>query len=165
VLLVEGKGSPRGNYLLDLKGAVPSVLPPIQTASPFRWATQAQRVVTTQRVAQAISPALLHAVTIDTRPFVLKELQPMTDRLDLQRWDGRIERLESTIASMGAVTAWAHLRTCYRYGACAVEDLQRYVARAPWQRALPALAVRCSELSLEQWSAYSKAYDAGGVTP
>ncbi len=58
-------------------------------------------MVTTQRVAQAISPALLHAVTIGERPFVLKELQPMTDRLDLERWDGRIERLESTIASMG----------------------------------------------------------------
>ncbi len=89
----------------------------------------------------------------------------MTDRLDLERWDGRIERLESTVASMGAVTAWAHLRTCYRYGACALEDLQRYVAGSRWQRALPALAVRCSERSLEQWSAYSKVYDAGGIMP
>ena len=68
----------------------------------------------------------------------------MTDRLDLARWDGRIERLESAVASMGAVTAWAHLRTCYRYGACSVEDLQRYVAGSRWQRALPALAERCS---------------------
>lgn len=164
VLLIEGKGSPRGNYLLDLKGAVPSVLPAVQGAPSFRWPTQAQRVVTTQRVAQAISPALLHAVTIGGRPFVLKELQPMTDRLALERWDGRIERLESTVASMGAVTAWAHLRTCYRYGASTVEDLQRYVARAPWQRALPGLAARCSRLSLEQWSAYCKVYDAGGIT-
>ncbi len=63
----------------------------------------------------------------------------------------------------GAVTAWAHLRTCYRYGACTLEDLQRYVAGSRWQRALPALAVRCSERSLEQWSAYSKVYDAGGI--
>ena len=165
VLLVEGKGSPRGNYLLDLKRAIPSTLPVIGGRHSFGWATQAQRVVTTQRLAQAISPALLHAVTIGARPFVLKELQPMTDRLDLARWDGRIERLESTVASMGAVTAWAHMRTCYRYGACTLEDLQRYVARPKWQRALPALAVRCSERSFEQWSAYSKVYDAGGIIP
>jgi uncharacterized protein (DUF2252 family) len=164
VVLIEGKGSPRGNYLLDLKGAVPSTVPTIHGAAPFHWPTQAQRVVTTQRVAQAISPALLHAVQIGGRPFVLKELQPMTDRLDLQRWDGRIERLESTIASMGAVTAWAHLRTCYRYGACAVEDLQRAVAGSRWQRALPTLARRCSDIALEQWSSYSKVYDAGGIT-
>jgi uncharacterized protein (DUF2252 family) len=163
VLLVEGKGSPRGNYLLDLKGAAPSTLPTSATGRGVRWHTQAQRVVTTQRVAQAISPALLHAVTMGGRSFVLKELQPMTDRLDLARWDGRIERLESAVASMAAVTAWAHLRTCYRYGACPLEDLQKYVAGSRWQRAMPALAERCSERALEQWSSYSKMYDAGGV--
>ena len=65
---------------------------------------------------------------------------------------------------MGAVTAWAHLRTCYRHGACAVEDLQRYVAGSRWQRALPALAERCSNIALGQWSSYSKVYDAGGIT-
>ena len=95
MLLVEGKGSPRGNYLLDLKRAVPSTLPVIPrpgTASDGR--REAERVVTTQRLAQAISPALLHAVTIGGRPFILKELQPMTDRLDLAPWDGRIERLD-----------------------------------------------------------------------
>ena len=165
VVLVEGKGSPRNNYLLDLKRAVPSTLPASGDRRTVRWRTQAQRVVTTQRLAQAISPALLHAVTIGERSFVLKELQPMTDRLDLARWDGKIARLESAVASMAAVTAWAHLRTCYRYGACTLEELQRYVARATWQRAVPALAAQCSERSLEQWSAYSAVYDAGGIAP
>ncbi len=165
VLLVEGKGSPRDNYLLDVKLAVPSALRLIRARQHPRWATEAQRVVTTQRVAQAISPALLHAVTIGERSYVLKELQPMTDRLDLAQWDGRIERLQLTVASMASATAWAHLRSCGRYGARALEDLQRYVATAGWQRALPALAVRCSERSLEQWSAYSKVYDAGGIIP
>ena len=165
VLLVEGKGSPRSNYLLDLKRAVASTLPEIAGRHSFPWKTQAERVVTMQRVAQAISPALLHAVTIGQRSFVLKELQPMTDRLDLARWDGRIERLESVVASMAAVTAWAHLRTCYRYGACTQEDLQRYVAGARWQRAVPALAAKCSERSLDQWADYSQVYDAGGIMP
>lgn len=164
VILVEGKGSPRDNYLLDLKRAAPSALQGVRGQHAWRWDTEAQRVATTQRIAQAISPALLHAVTMGGRSFVLKELQPMTDRLELASWDGRIARLESVVASMSAVTAWAHLRTCYRHGACAVEDLQRYVARAPWQRALPVLATRCSERSLEQWSAYSTVYDAGGIT-
>jgi uncharacterized protein (DUF2252 family) len=163
VLLVEGKGSPRGNYLLDLKRAVPSASRLLPGLRHPQWPTEAKRVVTTQRVAQAISPALLHAVTIGDRSYVLKELQPMTDRLDLSRWDGRIRRLEVTVRSMAAVTAWAHLRTCGRHGACAVEDLQHYVAGSNWQRALPALAMRCSERSLEQWSAYSQVYDAGGI--
>lgn len=162
VVLVEGKGSPRGNYLLDLKHAIPSTLP-LASDGQTRWRSHAQRVVTMQRVAQAISPALLHAVTIGGRSFVLKELQPMTDRLDLARWDGRLERLESAIASMAAVTAWAHLRGCHRHGACGIEELQRYVARAGWQRAMPALAARCSERALDQWAAFAAVYDQGAL--
>jgi uncharacterized protein (DUF2252 family) len=163
VLLVEGKGSPRSNYLLDLKLAVPSALAPAAAPRHRRWESEAQRVATTQRIAQAISPALLHAVTIGEKSYVLKELQPMTDRLDLARWNGRIERLELAVASMAAATAWAHLRTCCRYGACTTEDLQRYVAGSKWQQAFPTLAVRCGERALRQWSAYCKAYDTGGI--
>jgi uncharacterized protein (DUF2252 family) len=165
VLLVEGKGSPNGNYLLDLKRAVPSALALVSARRLPRWKSEAQRVVTTERIAQAISPALLHAVTIGRRSYVLKELQPTTDRLDLARWDGRIERLELAVASMAAATAWAQLRGCYRYGACTVDDLQGYVAAAKWQQTLSRLASQCSERTLQQWSAYCKAYDAGEIVP
>jgi uncharacterized protein (DUF2252 family) len=112
-----------------------------------------------------MSPALLHAVTIGKKSNVLKELQPMTDRLDLARWDGRIERLELAVASMAAATAWAQLRVCYRYGASPVDDLQRYVAGSTWQRALSRLASQCGERALQQWSAYCTAYDADGIVP
>jgi uncharacterized protein (DUF2252 family) len=165
VLLVEGKGSPQGNYLLDLKLAVPSALALASARRDPQWESEAQRVVTTQRIAQAISPALLHAVTIGEKSYVLKELQPTTDRLDLARWDGRIERLELAVASMASATAWAQLRGCCRYRACAVDELQRYVAGSKWQQALQGLASQCSERTLQQWSAYCRAYDAGRIMP
>ena len=163
VLLVEGKGAPHGNYLLDLKLAAPSALAlALQTRQP-RWESEARRVVAVQRIAQAISPALLQAVTMGAKSYVLKELQPVTDRLDLAQWNGRIGRLELAVASMAAATAWAQLRGCGRHGACAVEDLQRYATGSKWQRALPALAAQCSERALDQWAAYCKAYDAGEI--
>jgi uncharacterized protein (DUF2252 family) len=165
VLLVEGKGSPEGNYLLDLKLAVSSALALASARRDPQWESEAQRVVTTQRIAQAISPALLHAVTIGEKSYVLKELQPTTDRLDLARWDGRIERLELAVASMASATAWAQLRGCCRYRACAVDELQRYVAGSKWQQALQGLASQCSERTLQQWSAYCRAYDAGRIMP
>lgn len=164
VLLVEGKGGPHGHYLLDLKRAAPSTVVPARGRRQPRWPSEAARVVTTQRLAQAISPALFHAVTIGSASYQLKELQPMTDRLDLTRWDGRIDRLTVTIASMAATTAWAHLRTCGRHGACTIEALQRYVAGSVWPRAVAGLADECTDRTLRQWSAYCASYDDGAIT-
>ena len=55
------------------------------------------------------------------------------------------------------------LRSCSRYGACTVEELQRQVSGLKWQKGLLTLAAQCSERTLRQWSAYCKAYDAGGI--
>ena len=88
----------------------------------------------------------------------------MTDRLDLTRWDGRIDRLTVTVASMAATTAWAHLRTCGRHGACTVEQLQRYAAGAAWRRAVSALAVDCGERTFRQWRAYCASCDDDAIT-
>jgi uncharacterized protein (DUF2252 family) len=164
VLLVEGKGPPFGHYLLDLKRAVPSAAGKRRSLLWHGyWPSDARRVVTTQRIGQAISPAMLHAVTVGPRSYVLRELQPMTDRLDLTSWDGRLQRLESAVASMAAATAWAHLRGCSRHGACAIEDLQRHVERARWRSALRRLAGESATLVLRQWSEYCESFDAGGV--
>lgn len=161
VLLVEGKGSPDDNYLLDLKLAVPSALAPVVKLRQPQWASEAQRVVATQRIVQAISPARLRAVSDGGKSYVLKELQPSADRLDLALWHGHLERLESVVKTMAEVTAWGQLRSCARHGAASVEDLQRYVAGAAWEKKLLAVASECCALTLAQWRAYCKAYGGG----
>ena len=161
VLLVEGHGSPDNNYLLDLKLAVPSALAPAVRLTQPKWASEAQRVVTTQRIVQAISPALLHAVTDGGRSYVLKELQPTADRLDLALWHGHIARLESVVKTMAEVTAWGQLRSCARHGAASVEDLQRFVAGTAWEKKLLAVANACCARTIAQWRAYCAAYDSG----
>ena len=161
VLLVEGKGSPDANYLLDMKLVVPSALAPAVKLRQPKWADDAQRVVTTQRIVQAISPARLHVLAEADRSYVLKELQPPADRLDLALWRGHIEQLESVIKAMAEVTAWGQLRSCSRHGAASVEVLQQYVAGKTWAKPLLAAAKDCSTQTLAQWRAYCKAYDGG----
>ncbi|MGL1161922.1 DUF2252 family protein, partial [Vibrio parahaemolyticus] len=83
VVLVQGKGSPDQNHLLDLKFALPSV--PAQRLRKRQpdWRNDAQRIVAIQDRCQAESPALLSVAEIEGRAFVLRELQPTEDRLDL----------------------------------------------------------------------------------
>jgi uncharacterized protein (DUF2252 family) len=161
VLLVEGKGSPDGNCLLDLKLAVPSAMAPAVKLRQPKWASEAQRVVSCQRIVQAISPALLHVIADGSKSYVVKELQPAADRLDLALWHGHIERLESVVKTMAEVTAWGQLRSCSRHGAASVEELQSYVAGAAWDKKLLAVAADGCALTLAQWRTYSKAYDNG----
>ncbi|MEI7679205.1 MAG: DUF2252 family protein [Betaproteobacteria bacterium] len=165
VLLVEGKGSPAGNYLLDLKLAVPSAFAPAAKSRQPKWVGEAQRVVATQRIVQAISPARLHSLTDAGRSYVLKELQPTADRLDLALWRGHIRQLESVIKTMAEVTAWGQLRSCSRHGAASVEALQKYVAGKAWPKILLVAAEECSTRTIAQWRAYCKAYDDGRLDP
>ena len=161
VLLVEGRGSPDDNYLLDLKLAMPSAMAPVTRLRQPKWASEAARVVAVQRIVQAISPARLAAITDGARSYVLKELQPTADRLDLALAHGHVGRLESVIRSMAEVTAWGHLRGCSRLGAASVEALQRYVGGDAWGRKLAAIAKDSRARTLAQWRTYCKAYDRG----
>ena len=81
VVLVEGKGSPDGNYLLDLKQATSSSLVPHLKIRQPAWPSQAHRVVAVQRRMQAVSMAFLHPIVDGKSSYVLRDLQPSEDRV------------------------------------------------------------------------------------
>ena len=164
VMLVRGRGAPDGHFVLDLKFAAPSaVIEWLGTQQP-PWAIEAARVTDVQSIMQAIPPAMLRAVEFQGRPFVLKELQPSIDRLDLDQWRGKFKRFAQAVAGMGRVTAWAQLRSCGRHGAASVEELQAFVAGKRWAPATVRMAEAAARRLHAAWQTYSKDYDAGAVT-
>ena len=167
VILVEGKGSPDGNFLIDLKEALPSsVMPHVRVPQP-KWATEAQRVVDVQRRNQAVSQAFLHAVEFNQRSYVLRSLQPSEDRVALSDWDGKLPRLEAVVNSMAELSAWAHLRSGGRQKSSIADELIAFGNRKDWQLPLIELATQCETLVMDDWKAYCEAYDRGAfdLTP
>lgn len=161
VILVEGKGSPDGNYLIDLKEALPSALVPrLRTPQP-QWQTEAQRVVEVQRRNQAVSQAFLHAVDFNQRSYVLRSLQPSEDRVALIDWNGKLPRLEQVVNSMAELSAWAHLRSGGRQRSAIADELIAFGNRRDWQMPLIDLATRCEAQVQVDWKAYCDAYDRG----
>ncbi|CAB3652080.1 hypothetical protein LMG22037_01027 [Paraburkholderia phenoliruptrix] len=161
VILVEGKGSPDGNYLLDLKEALPSsVAPHVCTPQPA-WRTEAERVVEIQRRNQAVSQAFLHAVDFNQRSYVLRSLQPSEDRVALQDWDGKLPRLEAVVGSMAELSAWAHLRSGGRQKSSIADEMIAFGYRADWHSPLIELATECAAQVAADWKAYCDAYDRG----
>ena len=97
---------------------------------------EADRVVAIQHRMQAIAPAMLHAKKIGRGGYVLRELQPSSDRLTLDDARGDHRHLRSAAKSMGRVTAWAQLRSSGRQGSATADDLIAFAGANGWKQRL-----------------------------
>jgi uncharacterized protein (DUF2252 family) len=159
IVLVRGKGSPDGNYLLDLRQALPaSSAARVALAQPA-WPDDAHRIVALQQRMQAIPMALLHPVCMDGRPYVLRELQPSEDRVTLEPAQRPVARLENLLNLMGQCLAWAQLRSSGRAGSACADELIEFGSRTKWRAKLIELARHAAAQVEADWPVYAAAYD------
>ncbi len=101
--------------LLDLKEAgSPCILDYFHFEQPS-WKNDAYRVVKIQTLLQDTPPALLGEFTIAEKSYVIKELQPSQDKLDLEVVAQKAHKFEGFIDVIADITASAHLRAAGRY--------------------------------------------------
>ena len=162
VVLVEGKGSPDGNYMLDLKQATSSSLVPHLKIRQPAWPSQAHRVVAIQRRMQAVSMAFLHPIVDGKSSYVLRDLQPSEDRVSLDVRRTGLGQVSGVIEEMGQLMAWAHLRSSGRQGSAIADELIDFGTSArSWRRDLLDAAHQCAAQVENDWKAYCQAHDAG----
>ena len=133
IILIEGKGSPDKNYLLDLKAEPGSSLAPYLKIPQPEWSSEAKRCVTVQKRIQNISPALLFPVKHGDTSYILRELQPKEDRVNLAQWNGDISLLQEFVETLAKLAAWAHLRGAGRRGADSPDALIDFTQVQAWQ--------------------------------
>ncbi|MES2187577.1 MAG: DUF2252 domain-containing protein [Pseudomonadota bacterium] len=159
IVLVRGKGSPDGNYLLDLKHAQPSAPARYVALAQPAWADEAQRVVAIQRRMQAVGMAFLHPVVMDGQPFVLRGLQPSEDRVALVALS--VPHLSQLVGVMGQCLAWAQLRSSGRGGSATADALIAFGAKKKWRGRLLDIARHAAAQVQADWEDFSVAYDEG----
>ena len=164
VALVRGGGGSDGRYLVDIKLANPSALAAVVETKQSAWKSAADRVVTLQRVSQAIPPDLLGAVGLGQRSYIIKELQPTADRVNLLELGGNKRSLDNVIRTMAEVIAWMHLRGSSRFGAEAVEKLAAYANTSDWQDMLQTVSRESATLVFTQWQEFAADYEELGNT-
>ena len=133
VVLVQGRGSPDRNYLLDLKLARASALAPYVDAAQPEWSCDAERVVSVQTLMQAVPPAHLAWVRAGARSFVLRELQPQEDRLDLEAPGLRRKHFVAIATTMAKAIGWAHLRSSGQRGSANADALIAWGRDPRWR--------------------------------
>jgi uncharacterized protein (DUF2252 family) len=152
VLLVAGKG----------KVASRSCLVSYLDVKQPKWPNDAERIVAIQRRMQAFPRALLGCVPFDGKWFVLKELQPEEDKMDLSVFEGESQALGNVLCTLADVTAWDHLRGSGRSGSATTDDLIEYAhAFTKWKKPLLGYCRDYAQQVLDDYQAYSAAYDEG----
>jgi uncharacterized protein (DUF2252 family) len=156
-ILVEGKGSPDGNYLLDLKEALPSTLAAHVPCAQPPWPTEAYRVVTIQRRLQAVSPAFLQPVSMGDKPRSPRCNPPRIAHA--QRLGENRRMLEPTLLTMAKLLAWAQLRSSAgKVGISPTSSSTR--RRTKWRNKLIDASSDCAAQVLRDAEVFNAAYDA-----
>ena len=160
-ILVQGKGSPDGNYLLDLKQALPSsLLPKLKLAQP-KWQSEAHRVVALQQRSQAVSMAFLQPVFFAGAAYVLRALQPSEDRINVNAPHRPASELAQLAAALGQLVAWGQLRSAGRQGSAIADQLIDFGQRKKWKAELLATSLDCAVQIHQDAAAFNAAYDDG----
>lgn len=163
VILVEGKGSIGGHYLLDLKQSLGSCVAPHFESLQPQWHSQAHRIVALQYRMQAMPVAMLQPVQFEGSAYVLRELQPTEDRVSLDRAQQNNEDLEMTIRAMGQMLAWAQLRSAGRSGSATADELIHFSQRKKWKEKLLAASQACAQQVNKDAAVFNRAFDSGAL--
>lgn len=162
-ILIEGKGSPDQNYLLDLKRAGGSSIGTHFTSLQPKWPEEAARVVEIERRLQAVPTAFLHPLRMEGHSYVLRALQPVEDRLPLAGFHKHPELVNGAMQLMGDCVAWAHLRSSGREGSAIADELIDFGRKNKWRVRLLNQARHMAEQTTTDWASYCEAYDSGDV--
>jgi uncharacterized protein (DUF2252 family) len=160
VILVEGKGKDN-HYLLDMKLAMPSSLLKFTKAKQPLWNDDAERIIEIQKRMQAFSPALLDTLKWNKKYFVLKELQPTDDKLDLSLMNGKVEKLKNSLNSFADIIAWDQLRSCNQQGSAMSHELIDFVNRDDWQQSLLSFCANYTNIVKQDYEIFCAAFDDG----
>ena len=159
VVLVEGKGSPDGNYLLDIKEAKPSAMAPhlarLGIKQPI-WSDEASRVVSIQNRMQVVDHAFLHPVKLGGLSCILKGLQPSEDRVSIGEWGKKLDRLKDVVSTMGRILAWDQLRASGRSGAASADELIAFAQCGDWVVEMLDAATQMTLTTQHQWKEFTK---------
>ena len=138
--LVEKMLNPSKYILVDMKQSTASSLKPWLSVPQPAWNSEAERVVAIQQRMQNVSPAFLSSVEFGGESYILKELQPVADKINFELIKSDPKNIMRVIEDMAVLTASAQLRSSGRQGSAIADELIAFGQDKSWQTKLTELA-------------------------
>ena len=161
VFLLENKNIPNRFLLIDMKQAVESSVQPYTKIKQPGWAVQAERVIDIQERMQNISPALLSTIDFKGDSYVVKELQPIEDKIDFSIIKDSFEDIDVVIEDMALLTASAQLRSSGRQGSDIADKLIDFGKSTNWQKPMLDYAMAYSKQVKADYTSFQNDYKKG----
>lgn len=169
--LIEGRGGEGGQMVIDIKEALPCSLHKFIPGPFASYSHEAERVVRAQRVLQGDSPAYLGYVNIGERWFIVRELQPSQDRLNVAAGDPKdlTRRLHSVVKAAARLLAWSHARAVFEGSTISSNELIQFAesgdVKRPgsWGGALLRLSAAYIERITQDHAAWKKSQSGFGT--
>lgn len=147
--------------LIDMKQATASSLEPYCPAVQPVWNSAAERILAIQNRMQNISPALLSTTVFKKNSFIIKEMQPTEDKIQLTTMEENYEDIGNTIQALALLTASAQLRSSGRQGSASADELIEFGERSDWQKGILEYALAYAEQVKQDHKSFVKAYKGG----
>lgn len=161
VFLFQDKEEPKKYLLIGMKEALPSSLQPWLTLTQPHWISEAERVVAVQKRMQNVCPALLGTTLFEGHSYVVKEMQPLEDKINFLLVRDRYRDIACVVEDMAFLTASAQLRSAGRQGASGPDDLIVFGQDSHWQQSLLDYSMAYAAQVKKDYQEYFTAYKAG----
>jgi uncharacterized protein (DUF2252 family) len=142
VFLIEKITDKTKHMLIDMKqGTASSLVPFVITTQP-QWKSEADRMVTIQKVMQNTSPAHLSTLAFEGDSYIMQEMQPSKDRINFKLIQNNFKEICAVLEDMALISASAHLRSVGRKGTCSAEELIGFGKDHSWHKKVLEYALR-----------------------
>jgi uncharacterized protein (DUF2252 family) len=121
-------------FLVDVKESRKSCFSDIIDVRQPKFKNEAERVNSISYIMQYNSPAFLNTVIIDDRSFMVKELQLMSDKMEISDFGNDFNLLTDVAVGMASLMAYAQLRSAGHMGSDTADDLMRFADKKQWQK-------------------------------
>ncbi|MBB6108327.1 uncharacterized protein (DUF2252 family) [Mucilaginibacter lappiensis] len=149
----------KGDFLLlEIKESAHSSLAPYNPTRQPKWVSDAERIITTKYRMQNISPALLSTTVFKEDTYVLQEMQPFADKINLDLLAENLKDMQCVLLDMATLTASAQLRSCGIQGSAINDVLTSFAHDNTWQKPLISYAKNYANQVKKDYKQYMAGY-------
>ena len=150
--------------LLDMKEVTASSLLPYTTIQQPNWLNEGERICTIEGYMQNNSPALLGGTKFKNVDYMIRELQPSSDKIDFQLIKNSNKNLSRVIIDMAILTASAQLRSAGRKGSATPDDLIAFGENTGWQNEILDFSKKYNIEVKKYYNEYLNGYTKGNFS-